>query len=185
VSDLAWAGVAALGELLRRREVSSVELTRLHLDRLDRVGPSLNCVAALMPDRALAEAADADRRLAAHTPRGPIDGVPYGAKDLLAAKGAPTTWGAPPFKDQLFDYDAVVVGKLREAGAPLAAKLAMVELAGGGVYRFANASLHGPGLTPWPGPPRGGRAGRRAGRGRRSRRGSCRSRSGPRRRDRS
>jgi aspartyl-tRNA(Asn)/glutamyl-tRNA(Gln) amidotransferase subunit A len=149
VSDLAWAGVAALAELLRKREVSSVELTRLYLDRLDRLGPGLNCIAALLPDRALAEAGDADRRLAASTPRGPLDGIPYGTKDLLAAKGAPTTWGAPPYRDQVFDHDAVVVGKLREAGAPLAAKLAMVELAGGGVYRFANASLQGPGLTPW------------------------------------
>ena len=149
MSELAWASVGALGEALRKRDVSSIELTGLFLERLERVGPSLNAVAAVMPARALAEAAEADRRLAAGTARGALDGIPYGAKDLLAAKGAPTTWGAPPFKDQVFDFDAVVVGKLREAGAPLAAKLAMVELAGGGVYRFANASLHGPGLTPW------------------------------------
>jgi aspartyl-tRNA(Asn)/glutamyl-tRNA(Gln) amidotransferase subunit A len=148
-AELAWSTVTDLSNLLHRRDVSSVELTHLHLTRLEHLGPTLNALATLMPDRALAEARESDRRRAAGTPRGPLDGIPYGAKDLLAARGAPTTWGAPPFKDQHFDEDAVVVEKLAQAGAPLAAKLAMVELAGGGVYRFANASLHGPGLTPW------------------------------------
>src|SRR5919204_6819479 len=79
----------------------------------------------------------------------PLLGIPYGAKDLLAARGAPTTWGAPPYRDQLFDYDGTVVRRLGRAGAVLAAKLAMVELAGGGGYRYASASLQGPGRTPW------------------------------------
>ena len=76
-------------------------------------------------------------------------GIPYGAKDLLAAKGAPTTWGAPPYRDQVIDLDATAVAKLRRAGAVLAAKLAMVELAGGGGYRYPSASLQGPGRNPW------------------------------------
>jgi aspartyl-tRNA(Asn)/glutamyl-tRNA(Gln) amidotransferase subunit A len=147
--ELAWAGLARLGQLLRERRLSPVELTRLVLDRLERIGPSLNAVAALMPERALDEARAADAAIGRGDWRGPLHGVPYGAKDLLAARGAPTTWGAPPYRDQVIDRDATVVARLAAAGAPLAAKLAMVELAGGGVYRYADASLQGPGLTPW------------------------------------
>ena len=99
-----------------------------------------------MRDRALDEAKRADRASAG---RSALHGVPYGAKDLVAAKGAPTTWGAPPYRDQRFDEDAPVVTKLRRAGAVLAAKLAMVELAGGGGYRYPSASLQGPGRNPW------------------------------------
>ena len=100
-----------------------------------------------MRERALAEAGRADRTRA--TARSSLLGVPYGAKDLVAATGAPTTWGAPPYRDQRFDEDATVITKLRRAGAVLAAKLAMVELAGGGGYRYPNASLQGPGRNPW------------------------------------
>ena len=101
-----------------------------------------------MPERALAEAKRADAALA-RGQRKPLLGIPYGAKDLLAAHGAPTTWGAPPFRDQIIDDDASSVGRLRRAGAVLAAKLAMVELAGGGGYRYPSASLQGPGRNPW------------------------------------
>ena len=146
---LAYASVAGLGALLRRREVSSTELTRLYLERLERLGPRLNAVAALMPERALDEARRAEQELAAGNDRGPLHGIPYGAKDLLAAVGAPTTWGAPPYRDQRFEHDGVVVERLGAAGAVLAAKLAMVELAGGGGYKFPDASLQGPGKTPW------------------------------------
>ena len=100
-----------------------------------------------MRERALDEAKRADR--ASTAGRSALHGVPYGAKDLVAAKGAPTTWGAPPYRDQRFDEDATVVTKLRRAGAVLAAKLAMVELAGGGGYRYPSASLQGPGRNPW------------------------------------
>ena len=100
-----------------------------------------------MRERALAEARRADRTRA--TARTKLHGVPYGAKDLVAATGAPTTWGAPPYKDQRFDEDATVITKLGRAGAVLAAKLAMVELAGGGGYRYPSASLQGPGRNPW------------------------------------
>ena len=81
--------------------------------------------------------------------RGPLHGIPYGVKDLLATKGIPTTWGAEPYKDQVLDYDATVIRKLREAGAVLVAKLSMVELAGGFTYMNADAPFTGPGRTPW------------------------------------
>lgn len=117
------------------------------LDLLETEGPRYNAVATVMRERALAEARRADRTRA--TARTALHGVPYGAKDLVAAKGAPTTWGAPPYKDQRFDEDATVITKLGRAGAVLAAKLAMVELAGGGGYRYPSASLQGPGRNPW------------------------------------
>jgi aspartyl-tRNA(Asn)/glutamyl-tRNA(Gln) amidotransferase subunit A len=114
---------------------------------LDTHGPRYNAVATVMRERALDEARRADRKSTAA--RSALHGVPYGAKDLVAARGAPTTWGAPPYRDQRFDEDATVVTKLRRAGAVLAAKLAMVELAGGGGYRYPSASLQGPGRNPW------------------------------------
>ena len=114
---------------------------------LETHGPRYNAVAAVMRERALSEARRADRTRA--TARTSLHGVPYGAKDLVAAKGAPTTWGAPPYRDQEFAADATVVAKLQRAGAVLVAKLAMVELAGGGGYRYPSASLQGPGRNPW------------------------------------
>lgn len=101
-----------------------------------------------MRERAIAEAKRADAALKRRE-RKPLLGIPYGAKDLLAAKGAPTTWGAPPYRDQVIEEDATAVAKLKRAGAVLAAKLAMVELAGGGGYRYPSASLQGPGRNPW------------------------------------
>ena len=148
VSEIRFATAAELALALRKRRVSAVELARAVLDLLERLGPSYNAVAALMPDRALDEAARADRALA-RKDGGPLTGIPYGAKDLLAARGAPTTWGAPPYRDQIIDEDATTVVRLGRAGAVLAAKLAMVELAGGGGYRYPSASLQGPGRNPW------------------------------------
>jgi aspartyl-tRNA(Asn)/glutamyl-tRNA(Gln) amidotransferase subunit A len=147
--SLAYATVAELARRLCSREFSSVELTKFFLDRLERIGPKLNAVVTVTRDRALAEAQQADQELCAGRSRGPLHGIPYGAKDLLATKGIPTTWGAAPFKEQMFDEDAAVIQKLREAGAVLAAKLAMVEIAGGLGYRQANATFTGPGLNPW------------------------------------
>jgi len=126
-----------------------VEIATEVLDGLESDGPRYNALAALLRERALAEARLADRALARGTARSALTGIPYGAKDLLAAVGAPTTWGAPPLADQMFDEDAGAIVKLRRAGAVIAAKLAMVELAGGGGYRYPSASLHGPGLNPW------------------------------------
>ena len=102
-----------------------------------------------MRTRALREAATADRALARGDARSPLLGIPYGVKDLLAARGAPTTWGAAPYRDRVIRMDATAVAKLHRAGAILAAKLAMVELAGGGGYRYPSASLQGPGRNPW------------------------------------
>ncbi|MDE3112508.1 MAG: amidase [Chloroflexota bacterium] len=145
----AFAGVAELGEALRAKRVSAVELAHETLDRLEKNGPRYNAVASLLRARALREAAAADRALSRGDAGSPLLGIPYGAKDLLAARGAPTTWGAAPYRKQVFRADATAVAKLRRAGAVLAAKLAMVELAGGGGYRYASASLQGPGRNPW------------------------------------
>ena len=147
--DIAFADVVSLQKLLASRRVSSVELTDLYLRRLERYGPAYNAVVTIMPERARGEARRADRERAAGRLRGPLHGIPYGAKDLLAAKGAPTTWGAAPYRKQIFDFDATVVKRLNDAGAVLLAKLAMVELAGGFGYNGADASFTGPGRTPW------------------------------------
>jgi aspartyl-tRNA(Asn)/glutamyl-tRNA(Gln) amidotransferase subunit A len=145
--DVRYATVADLAHGLKRKRYSAAELAASTLTLLETHGPRYNALAALMRDRALAEARRADRTRA--TARTALHGVPYGAKDLVAAKGAPTTWGAPPYRDQTFDTDATVVTKLGRAGAVLVAKLSMVELAGGGGYRYPNASLQGPGRNPW------------------------------------
>ncbi len=148
-ADLAFASLTVLGAALRGGEVSAVELTKFFLERLETFGPRYNCVANLTRDLASKEAKQADDELKAGRDRGPLHGIPYGAKDLLAAKGYPTTWGCAPFKDRVIDRDATVIQKLRAAGAVLVAKLSMVELAGGMGYHQANASLNGPGRNPW------------------------------------
>jgi Asp-tRNA(Asn)/Glu-tRNA(Gln) amidotransferase A subunit family amidase len=127
--DLAFFSVADLAELIRGRKLSAVELTRLYLDRLKRFGPGLRCVVTLTEDHALEQARRADQEIAAGLYRGPLHGIPWGAKDLLATRGIPTTWGAAPYKGQVFDKDATVVSRLEEAGAVLVAKLSMGELA--------------------------------------------------------
>jgi aspartyl-tRNA(Asn)/glutamyl-tRNA(Gln) amidotransferase subunit A len=147
--DLAFSDAVDLGRLIARGAVSSLELTDLYLARLDRYGESYGAVVTVMHERARAEARRADRALARGRAAGPLHGVPYGAKDLLAAVGAPTTWGAVPFRDRHFDHDATVVKRLGAAGAVLVAKLAMVELAGGFGYDESDASFTGPGRTPW------------------------------------
>jgi aspartyl-tRNA(Asn)/glutamyl-tRNA(Gln) amidotransferase subunit A len=148
-ADVSFASLRALGALLRKREVSSLELTRAYLHRLETIGPKLGAVATLTADLALAQARLADEELAKGRDRGPLHGIPYGAKDLLATRGIPTTWGAEPLRNQVFDYDATAIERLREAGAVLVAKLAMVELAGGMGYNNPDASWTGPGRTPW------------------------------------
>ena len=149
VDDLAFAPLTVLAGKLRSGEIRSVELTKFFLERLEKFGGRYNCVVNVTRDLALAEAAKADEELKAGKIRGPLHGIPYGAKDLLATKGIPTTWGCAPYKDRVIDQDATVITKLRDAGAVLAAKLSMVELAGGMGYRQANASLTGPGRNPW------------------------------------
>ncbi len=142
--------VRELSEAVRTRQVSPVELAEAFLERLERFGGRYNAVVTVTRQRALVEARRAEGEIAAGGWRGPLHGIPYGAKDLLAtAGGIPTTWGAAPLRGQTFDADATVVHRLGQAGAVLVAKLAMVELAGGMGYRQPNASFTGPGISPW------------------------------------
>ncbi len=146
----AFLSIRDLGRMLRAGETTPTELAEYFLDRLDTVGRRLNALVTLTKERAMDEARMAERELKAGHDRGPLHGIPYGAKDLLAtAGGIPTTWGATPFKDQQFDRDGAVIERLRAAGAVLVAKLSMVELAGGMGYDQPNASITGPGLNPW------------------------------------
>jgi aspartyl-tRNA(Asn)/glutamyl-tRNA(Gln) amidotransferase subunit A len=147
--DHLFSTVRELGELLKAKKISSAGLTEAYLERLEKLGAKLGAVVTITRERARKEAAEADKEIVAGKYRGPLHGIPYGVKDLLATKGIPTTWGAEPYREQIFDHDATVVRKLSEAGAVLAAKLAMVELAGGFGYNNADASFTGPGLTPW------------------------------------
>jgi len=141
--------VRELAALVGAREISPVELTEQFLERLERLGPKYNCVVTVMRQHALTQARRAEGEIAAGHYRGPLHGIPYGAKDLLATAGAPTTWGAAPYKAQHFDFDATVIRRLEEAGAVLVAKLAMIELAGGMGYRQPTASFTGPCVNPW------------------------------------
>lgn len=147
--DILFAPIRARAGLIKERKLSPVELTKAYLERLEKLGPKFNAVVTVTRELAEKEAKAAEDEIAAGKYRGPLHGIPYGAKDLLATKGIPTTWGAEPFKNQVFDHDATVVKKLRDAGAVLCAKLAMVELAGGFNYGHADASFTGPGKTPW------------------------------------
>jgi aspartyl-tRNA(Asn)/glutamyl-tRNA(Gln) amidotransferase subunit A len=147
--DHLYASIRELSDLIQKRKISCVALTEAYLDRLEKYGPKLGAVVTITRDLARKEAQAADKEIQAGQIRGPLHGIPYGVKDLAATKGIPTTWGAAPYKNQVFDYDATIVKKLREAGAVLVAKLAMVELAGGFGYNDADASFTGPGRTPW------------------------------------
>jgi aspartyl-tRNA(Asn)/glutamyl-tRNA(Gln) amidotransferase subunit A len=147
--EILYSSIAELGAHLRAKRFSPVELTESYLDRLEKFGPRLRAVAEVMRDSALKEAREAEREIVRGRFRSPLHGIPYGVKDLLATRNAKTTWGAQPFRNQQFDYDATVVRKLREAGAILIAKLAMIELAGGLGYNQPDASWTGPCSTPW------------------------------------
>jgi Asp-tRNA(Asn)/Glu-tRNA(Gln) amidotransferase A subunit family amidase len=131
---LAFLPVTELAALLRERKVRSVDLTRMYLARLHRLDPVLHAVITFTEERALAAAERADQEIAAGKYRGPLHGVPWGAKDLLAARGYRTTWGSVPFKGQVIDEDATVVERLEKSGAVLVAKLALGELAWGDVW---------------------------------------------------
>lgn len=147
--DTFFLTINELAPRIRRRELSPVELAEGYLERLETTGKRLGAVATVMRETAIAEAREAEREIRRGRWRGPLHGVPYGAKDLLATRRAPTTWGAAPYKDQRLDFDATVVRKLREAGAVLVAKLSMIELAGGMGYNTADSSLTGACRTPW------------------------------------
>jgi Asp-tRNA(Asn)/Glu-tRNA(Gln) amidotransferase A subunit family amidase len=130
--EVAFFTATQLAELVRTRQISSLDLTRMYLARLKRYGPKLLCVVTLTEELALKQAAEADREIKAGKYRGPLHGVPCGVKDLFATKGIKTTWGAEPYRDQMIDYDSTVVERLRDAGAVLLAKLSMGALAQGG-----------------------------------------------------
>jgi Asp-tRNA(Asn)/Glu-tRNA(Gln) amidotransferase A subunit family amidase len=131
---LAFATVRQLAELLRTRKVTSVELTKLYLQRTKRLDPVLHLLITSLDERALAQAAAADREIAAGKYKGPLHGIPWGAKDLLSVKGYPTTWGAGGMEQQQFDVDATVVQRLDAAGAVLISKLTLGALAQGDVW---------------------------------------------------
>ena len=124
------ATVSEVAPLVRSGKLSPVAFAEASLSRLETTGKSLNAVATLTRDRALEEARSAEREIAAGHYRGPLHGVPYGAKDLLATRGIPTGWGARPLRGQVFAEDAAVIRRLREAGAVLVAKLAMTRPSG-------------------------------------------------------
>jgi aspartyl-tRNA(Asn)/glutamyl-tRNA(Gln) amidotransferase subunit A len=147
--EVLFSGIREIGAQLRAKRISAVDLAQMSLHLLETIGPKLGAVVTVTGERALAQAHRANQELLAGKDRGPLHGIPYGAKDLLATKGIPTTWGAKPLRDQVFDFDATVVRRLEEAGAVLVAKLAMVELAGGLGYNNPDASFTGPGRTPW------------------------------------
>jgi Asp-tRNA(Asn)/Glu-tRNA(Gln) amidotransferase A subunit family amidase len=131
---LAFASVRELAELVKTRKVSSVALTKMYIARLKKYDPQLHFVITLTEERAMEHAAAADKEIATGKYRGPLHGIPWGGKDLLAVKGYRTTWGAGGFEDQKFDYDATVVTRLDDAGAILIAKLSMGALAQGDLW---------------------------------------------------
>jgi len=148
-ADILYLSATELAKRIQSKSLSPLELTKAYLDRSEKLGSKLNAYARLTPEIALEQAAAAEKEIGRGHYRGPLHGIPYAAKDLLATKGIPTTWGAKPFENQVFDYDATVIENLRRAGAVLLGKAAMIELAGGMNYRFASASLQGAAKNPW------------------------------------
>jgi aspartyl-tRNA(Asn)/glutamyl-tRNA(Gln) amidotransferase subunit A len=148
-ADIFFATITDLNAKLKAREISAVELTRAFTARLESLGPRHNALALPLTEQALRKAKEVDDDIKRERWRSPLQGIPFGAKDLLSYAGQPTTWGAKPYAAQVFDESATVITKLDKAGAVLIGKLAMVELAGGPTYRYASASLTGAGLNPW------------------------------------
>ncbi|MCC6391881.1 MAG: amidase [Bryobacterales bacterium] len=148
-NDIFFGSIAEIQAGLKARQFSCVELTRAFCDRLERLGPRYNALALSLRESAIRKAHDVDGDFLRDRIRSPLQGAPYAVKDLIAVAGGPTTWGAKPYAAQMFDQDAAVVKRLSKAGAVLIGKLSMVELGGGGGYRFANASLQGHGINPW------------------------------------
>ena len=148
-ANILFLSASELAKKIESKQISPVELTQSYLDRCEKLGPKLNAYARMLPEQALEQAQAAEKEIHRGHYRGPLHGIPYAAKDLLAVKGIPTTWGAKPFSDQVFDYNATVIEHLNHAGAILLGKAAMIELAGGMGYSFANASLQGETKNPW------------------------------------
>lgn len=148
-TEVLYLSVRELAGRIRSGALDPVELAEAYMARLEEMGPRLGALVVVTRERAMKEARAARDEIRAGRYRGPLHGVPYGAKDLIAAAGYPTTWGAQPYREQRFDHDAAVIERLTQAGAVLVAKLASVELAGGMGYAQADASFTGPGRTPW------------------------------------
>ena len=147
--DILYLPLRELGKHLREKKFSPVELTESYLGRSERLNSQLSAYVTITRELALEQARAAEKEITAGHYRGPLHGIPYAAKDLLAVKGYPTTWGAKPYASQEFDYNATVIERLNAAGAILIGKAAMIELAGGMNYRFASASLTGAAKNPW------------------------------------
>jgi len=147
--DILYSPVRDLAKRVRTKQISPVELTESYLARSERLNSQLNAYVTITRELALTQAHAAEKEIAAGHYRGPLHGIPYAAKDLLAVKDYPTTWGAKPYADQKFDFNATVIERLNRAGAILIGKAAMIELAGGMNYRYASASLTGPAKNPW------------------------------------
>ena len=147
--DILFLSVHELAQRIKSKQLSPVELTEAYLERARTLGRHLNAYATLTPDLAMQQAHAAEAEITAGKYRGPLHGMPYAAKDLLAVKGYPTSWGARPYANQKFDQDATVIKKLEAAGAVLLGKAAMIELAGGMGYRYASASISGAAKNPW------------------------------------
>jgi aspartyl-tRNA(Asn)/glutamyl-tRNA(Gln) amidotransferase subunit A len=147
--DIFYLSVTELARRIESKRLSPVELTQVYLDRSQKLGPRFNAYARLTPEIALEQAKAAEKEIQRGHYRGPLHGIPYAAKDLLAVKGIPTTWGAKPYANQVFDYDATVIEHLNRVGAVMIGKASMIELAGGMGYRFASASLQVETKNPW------------------------------------
>ena len=134
LDELAFLPVTELSEMMRLRRITATQLTRMYIARIRKYDPALKCVVTLMEERAMAQARTADAEMSRGKYRGPLHGIPWGAKDLLAVRGHKTTWGAGPYRNQVIDDDATVVERLDAAGAILIAKLTLGELAQGDVW---------------------------------------------------
>src|SRR3974390_672459 len=147
--SLLYASVGELAKQIESKQLSPVELTESYLERSEKLGSRLNAYARLTPTVALEQAKIAEKEIRRGHYPGPLPVIPYAAKDLLAVKGIPTTWGAKTYADQVFDYNAAVIEHLKNVGAVMLGKAAMIELAGGMGYTFASASLQGETKNPW------------------------------------
>jgi aspartyl-tRNA(Asn)/glutamyl-tRNA(Gln) amidotransferase subunit A len=147
--EIFYLPLSELAKRIETKKLSPVELTQLYLDRSTKLGPRFNTYARLTPEIAMNQAKAAEKEIQHGHYRGPLHGIPYAAKDLLAVKDIPTTWGAKPYANQVFSYNATVIDHLNRVGAVLIGKASMIELAGGMGYRFASASLQGAAKNPW------------------------------------
>src|SRR5260370_9606458 len=147
--EVFFLSVSELAKRIEAKKLSPVDLAQAYLDRSQKFGPRYNAYASLTPEIALAQAKAAEKEIRRTHYRGPLHGIPYAPKDLLSVKGLPTTWGAKPYANQVFDYNATVIDHLHGVGAVMIGKASMIELAGGMVYRLASPSLQGEAKNTW------------------------------------